>query len=41
MFAITARERMWQTGTGELVWFVLVGVRVYALLAVFRRWRAY
>jgi len=41
MFAITARERMWQTGTGELVWFVLVAVVLYAFLSVYRRWRAY
>jgi hypothetical protein len=41
MFAITARERMWQTGTGELVWFVLVGCVLYAFLTVYRRWRAY
>jgi hypothetical protein len=28
-------------GVGELTWFVLVGVVVYSLLAVYRRWRAY
>jgi hypothetical protein len=36
-----SRARMWQTGLGELLWFVLVGGIVYALVAVFRRWRAY
>jgi hypothetical protein len=36
-----SRVRMWQTGLGELLWFVLVGGIVYALVAVFRRWRAY
>jgi hypothetical protein len=41
LFALTARQRMWHTGVGELAWFVLVGVVVYALLAVYRRWRAY
>ena len=30
-----------QTGIGELLWFVLVGGIVYALIVVFRRWRAY
>jgi hypothetical protein len=36
-----ARVRMWQTGIGELLWFVLVGGIVYALIVVFRRWRTY
>lgn len=36
-----ARSRMWQTGIGELLWFVLLGGIVYALIAVVRRWRAY
>jgi hypothetical protein len=38
---IMARPRMWQTGLGELLWFVLIGGAVYALVAVIRRWRAY
>ncbi|HUB37068.1 MAG TPA: hypothetical protein VL972_09600 [Solirubrobacteraceae bacterium] len=38
---IMARERMWQTGLGELLWFVLLGVVVYSVVAVIRRWRAY
>jgi hypothetical protein len=41
MFSITARERMWRTGAGELAWFVLAALAVYAFLAVYRRWRAY
>jgi hypothetical protein len=41
VFAVAARSRMWQTGLGELVWFGLIGLVVYALLAVYRRWRAY
>jgi hypothetical protein len=36
-----SRARMWQTGLGELLWFVLVGGIVYALIVVVRRWRAY
>jgi len=36
-----SRVRMWQTGVGELLWFVLVGGIVYALVVVVRRWRAY
>jgi hypothetical protein len=41
VFLLTARGRMWQTGVGELVWFVLAGSVVYALLATYRAWRAY
>jgi len=40
-FALIARAEMWRTGLGELVWFVLIGAVVYALLVVYRRWRAY
>jgi len=32
---------MWETSLGELVWFVLAGLVVYALMEVFRRSRAY
>jgi hypothetical protein len=41
LVAFMARARMWQTGLGELLWFVLIGAIVYALIAVVRRWRAY
>lgn len=41
LFVYMARVRMWQTGIGELLWFVFVGGIVYALIVVFRRWRAY
>jgi hypothetical protein len=36
-----SRARMWQTGIGELLWFVLIGGIVYAAVVVVRRWRAY
>jgi hypothetical protein len=36
-----SRLRMWRTGVGELLWFVLVAGTVYALVAVYRSWRAY
>ena len=36
-----AKIRMWETGTGELLWFIAAGGVVYALIAVYRRWRAY
>jgi hypothetical protein len=32
---------MWGTGLGELVWFFLVGLVVYALLEVYRYSRTY
>jgi hypothetical protein len=32
---------MWQTSLGELVWFVLVGLVVYGLLATYRHARSY
>lgn len=36
-----SRVRMWRTGVGELLWFVLAGGIVYAVIVVVRRWRAY
>lgn len=41
VFIFMARVRMWQTGAGELLWFVLLAGIAYALVMVFRRWRAY
>jgi hypothetical protein len=32
---------MWETGLGELAWFAFVALVVYALLEVYRYWRAY
>ncbi|HEV3318773.1 MAG TPA: hypothetical protein VG053_03445 [Solirubrobacteraceae bacterium] len=41
LFLWMSHSRMWSTGIGELLWFVLLAGVVYALLVVFRRWRAY
>jgi hypothetical protein len=41
LFALAGRSHMWETGTGELLWFVIVAVVVYALLEVFRHARSY
>ena len=41
VFDWAGRSRLWETGFGELAWFVLAGVVVYSLLAVYRHWRAY
>ncbi len=38
---LAARVRMWQTGLGELVWFVLIGLCVWTLVAVYRYSRSY
>lgn len=40
-FVVMAQKRMWQTGLGEVVWFALIGLVVYALLTVYRHWRTY
>ncbi len=41
VFAFAARARMWQTGFGELGWFALIALVVYALLEVYRYSRTY
>lgn len=38
---VAARARMWETGVGELAWFVLIGLSAWALLAVYRYTRSY
>jgi hypothetical protein len=39
--AVIGRQRMWETGLGELIWFALVGFVVYAVLAIVRHARSY
>lgn len=41
VFLWAARARMWDTGSGELLWWVLVGCAVYAVLVVVRQARSY
>jgi hypothetical protein len=41
VFVWAARRRMWETGMGEFAWFLLLGFVAYALMEVYRRWRAY
>jgi len=41
VFEWVGRARMWETGLGELAWFVLLGFVVYAFLEVYRYSRAY
>lgn len=38
---VAAQPRMWNTGFGEFVWFALIGLTAYALLAVYRYSRTY
>lgn len=38
---LAGRARMWETGAGEFLWFVLLGAILYALFAVYRFWRSY
>lgn len=41
VFEWASRSRMWQTGLGEFVWFVLLGLVAYSFMEVYRRWRSY
>jgi hypothetical protein len=41
VITVEARTRMWQSGLGEFLWFVLIGAVVYALLSVYRFSRRY
>jgi hypothetical protein len=38
---VAAKPRMWETGFGEFLWFVLVGLVVYTLVALYRYSRSY
>ncbi len=40
-FAWVARKHMWETGVGELVWFLLVAGVLYAAMELYRHSRAY
>ncbi|MGA2321392.1 MAG: hypothetical protein ABSG95_11730 [Solirubrobacteraceae bacterium] len=41
VFELAARARMWQTGLGELIWFVLIAVVAWCLFEVYRFSRTY
>lgn len=38
---LMGRQRMWETGLGELAWFVLAGGVIWALVVVWRYSRSY
>ena len=39
--AFIARVRMWETSIGGFLWTAMIGLVVYALIAVYRHWRTY
>ena len=41
VFLWASRARLWDTGFGELCWFVLLGLAVWALMEVYRHSRSY
>lgn len=41
LFCYMGRTTMWESGLGELMWFVFVGLVIYALLEVYRHARSY
>jgi hypothetical protein len=41
LFLWAARTRMWETGLGELGWWLLLGWVVYSVLEVYRHSRTY
>ena len=41
LVTVAAKPRMWETGFGEFVWFVLIGLVLYTLVALYRYSRSY
>src|SRR3954449_7249595 len=41
LFLWAARTRMWETGLGELVWWLLLGFVAWAVMEVYRHSRTY
>jgi len=40
-FVIVGQKRMWESGIGELLWFALIVLVIYAAIDVYRHWRTY
>jgi hypothetical protein len=40
VFCYMGRHRMWESGFGELVWFLLVAIVLWGLMEVYRRSRS-
>jgi hypothetical protein len=41
VLTLAASNRLFQTGIGTMLWFVLIGGAVFAIFTVWRAWRAY
>jgi hypothetical protein len=41
VFEFAARGRLWETGFGELAWWALLALTIYAFMEVWRHWRSY
>jgi hypothetical protein len=41
LVTLAAKPRMWATGFGEFVWFVLIGLVIYTFVALYRYSRSY
>ena len=41
LLTLTATARLWETGAGLVVWFLLIGAAVWGLVAVWRQSREY
>ncbi len=41
VFAMAARERLWDTGAGLMLWLAMIAGASYALVAVWRHYRTY
>jgi hypothetical protein len=41
VIVVIGQKRMWETSLGAVLWLALIGLAVYALVDVYRRWRAY
>jgi predicted Na+-dependent transporter len=41
VFAMAARQKLFDTGAGTFAWFALMGAASYALYAVWRQYRSY
>jgi TRAP-type C4-dicarboxylate transport system permease small subunit len=39
--ALIGTERMWNTGSGAILWLALIGLACWGIYSVFRAWRAY
>jgi hypothetical protein len=41
LLTVTGTPRLWNTGAGVLVWFVLIAAASFGVYSVFRAWRSY